>query len=104
MCMPCDKWDRLPDNIAAIAAHIDATRKIERYGVQSVEEAFAGFVALPPPLNWKQILGVRGVSLDEAESAYRELAKRHHPDRGGSVVKMAELNQARDAAREALGA
>jgi phenylpropionate dioxygenase-like ring-hydroxylating dioxygenase large terminal subunit len=31
--MPCDRYTRVADNIAAIAAHIDATRAIERHGV-----------------------------------------------------------------------
>lgn len=105
LCMPCDKWDRVADNIAAIAAHIDAIRRIERYGVQSVEEAFAGFVALPPPLSWRQILGVAdGADAKVCEAAYRALARQHHPDNGGSTVKMAELNQARDAMRQEIGA
>lgn len=105
LCMPCDKWDRVADNIAAIAAHIDAVRRIERYGVQSVEEAFAGFVALPPPLSWRQILGVdEKAGIETVEATFRRLAAQHHPDRGGSTVKMAELNAARDAARRELGA
>lgn len=105
LCMPCDKWDRVADNIAAVAAHIDAVRRIERYGVQSVEEAFAGFAALPPPLSWRDILEVTdGIDLAAGEAAYRRLARKHHPDNGGSTVKMAELNQARDAMRRELGA
>src|SRR6185437_12281199 len=31
-CLPCDRYDRVADNIAAVAHHIDATRAIERYG------------------------------------------------------------------------
>ena len=46
-CMPCDKWNRVADNIAAIAGHIEAIRRIERYGVQTLNDAFSGFVALP---------------------------------------------------------
>ena len=34
---------------AAIAAHLDATRTIERHGVGTLEQMFAGFLALPPP-------------------------------------------------------
>lgn len=105
MCMPCDKWGRVADNIAAIAGHIDAIRKIERYGVQSVDEAFAGFVALPPPLQWRDIFQVPvDADLAAGEKAYRDLARRHHPDNGGSTLKMAELNQARYAMRKELGA
>jgi DnaJ domain len=43
------------------------------------------------------VLGLDGgASLDEAARAYRELAKRHHPDRAGreSEERMAELNVA----------
>jgi hypothetical protein len=29
-CLACDKWDRVADNIAAIAQHIDALRRIDR--------------------------------------------------------------------------
>lgn len=39
-CMPCDTYDRMPDNIAAIAAHIEATRanraSWRRYGGRDV--------------------------------------------------------------------
>jgi hypothetical protein len=32
------------DNIAAIAAHIDAIRRQDRYGVGTLDQAFAGYV------------------------------------------------------------
>jgi hypothetical protein len=47
--LACDKWDRVADNIAAIAAHIDAIRRQDRYGVGTIDQAFAGYSALPPP-------------------------------------------------------
>jgi DnaJ-domain-containing protein 1 len=91
----------------AIAAHIDATRSVERYGVASIEEMFAGFLALPAPgkaAHWRQVLGVEnGANLSEVEKRYRELARRRHPDQGGSDTPMAELNQAITAARAELG-
>lgn len=102
--MPCDTYDRVADNIAAIAAHIEATRKIERYGVSSVSEMFAGFQALPAPghasaRQWWQVLGVPvDASLDQIKTAYRARAKECHSDHGGSDSLMAELNAARDAA------
>jgi len=40
----------------------------------------------------------------DIERAYRELAKRAHPDAGGSQEWMAELNAARDAAKRERGA
>ena len=46
-CLACDRWDRVADNIAALAHHIDAMRRMDRYGVGNLEQAFAGYVALP---------------------------------------------------------
>ena len=46
-CLACDKWDRVADNLAAVAAHIGAMRGQERWGVGSTEQAFAGYAALP---------------------------------------------------------
>lgn len=41
------------------------------------------------------VLGVApGASADAVTSAYRELAKRHHPDRGGGAAEMAQINSA----------
>jgi len=48
-CLPCDTYDRVADNLAAVAAHIEATRAIERHGVASVEEMFAGRAAAVAP-------------------------------------------------------
>mgnify|MGYP000712282402 CR=1 FL=1 len=48
-CLACDKWDRVADNIAAIAAHIEAIRAVDRYGVGTLDQAFAGYAALPAP-------------------------------------------------------
>lgn len=102
-CLPCDTYTTVAGNIAAIAAHIEATRAIERHGVASVREMFTGFVALPAPKKWWDILQVRSdASRDVIEANYRRLARDRHPDRGGSDADMAELNGARDTAlREA---
>lgn len=89
-----------------MAAHIHATRAIERHGVASVVEMFSGFVAIEPPgaAPWWRILQVaEGASLPEIDRAYRKLAAERHPDRGGSDAMMAELNAARDVARRARG-
>jgi hypothetical protein len=48
-CLPCDRWDRVADNLAAIAAHIKAMRGIERWGVGTLEQAFTGYLRLPAP-------------------------------------------------------
>ncbi len=108
----CDRWATVAQNIAAIAAHIDALRGQERWGVATREESFAGFVALPAPgpgqQDWRTVLGLAahtGVDSDVVRSAYTALAREHHPDRpGGSASKMATINAARDAALQELGA
>ena len=101
MCFACDRWDRVQDNIYAIAMTIGALRGIERWGSGSmVEQAFTGFVALPAPKDPHVILGVRpGASAEEIDAAYRQKAKAAHPDNkeGGSVEAMQELNEAKAA-------
>jgi hypothetical protein len=95
--LACDKWDRTADNIAAIAKHIDALRGIERWGVGTAAQAFAGYHALPSPEQWWRALGV-GQNATRADiiAAYRSKAREAHPDTGGSDAAMARLNAARD--------
>jgi hypothetical protein len=102
MCFACDRWDRIGDNIYAIAKTIEALRGIERWGSGSmVEQAFTGFVALPAPKSPWEIIGVaRGASSEEIETAFRAKAKKLHSDLGGSDAAMAELNAARAKLKE----
>jgi DnaJ domain len=104
ICLACDRWDRVADNIAALAQHIDALRRIERYGVGNIAQAFRGYVALPASVHdWWSVLGVTpNATLDDVEDAFRRLAMVHHPDRGGSADVMARLSEARELARRAL--
>lgn len=104
LCFACDKWDRVADNIAAIAQHIDALRRIDRYGVGKVEQAFAGYLALPPAADdWRVILGVGDyATLDQVDAAFLEKARTLHPDAGGTHDEMARLTAARDFARKVL--
>ena len=101
--MACDRYTTVADNLAAVAAHIDATRAIERHGVASAAETLQAFQALPAPSgrHWTAVLGLeRGATADQIKSAHRRLMLDHHPDRGGSDREMGEINRARD---EALG-
>ncbi|XXQ53869.1 J domain-containing protein [Xenophilus aerolatus] len=109
-CMAIDRYTKVEQNIAALAATIEALRAIERHGGAIVlERAFTGFAALPPPISagmarpWWEVLDVpQTADAAEVQRAYRSLAAAHHPDRGGDAAKMAELNAARDAALREL--
>ena len=93
-----DIYDRVEDNIAAIAATIEAMRAIERHGgAQILERAFTGFDALPPPDDAYKVLGLKpGATRDQVDEAYRRAAKKAHPDQGGDHTRMAQVNAARD--------
>lgn len=97
-CMAIDRYSRVADNLAAIAATLDAMRAIERHGgAEILERAFTGFVALPAPEQWFQVLGVSAsAAVEQIQAAYRRLAAEHHPDRGGDGATMARINAARD--------
>jgi len=103
-CLACDRWTRVADNIAAIAAHVEAVRAVDRYGVGTMEQAFAGYAQLPASAEeWWLVLGVdRAATVDQIDEAFRALAKQHHPDAGGSNEHMARINRARDAARRSV--
>ena len=107
--LACDKWNRVADNIAAIAAHIDALRRVDRYGVGTIEQALAGYKALPADTaaDWRTVFGFKPgpVARHQLEQVYRELARERHPDRThDDGAAMAHLNRARDYALAELGA
>lgn len=97
-CMAVDQYDRVADNLAAIAATLDAMRAIERHGGAAIlDRAFIGFAALPAPEQWFTVLGTSShATKDEIEEAFRRKAMQAHPDRGGNSDDMARINQARD--------
>lgn len=105
-CLPCDTYDRVADNIAAIGKHIEATRAIERYGVASLAEMFTEFQALPAPGRqaarpWRAVFGMPSdwsPTTTEVTARYRELAKERQHDHD----RLTELNLAREAANKEI--
>ena len=98
--MAIDRYDRVADNLAAIAATLDAMRAIERHGGAVVlDRAFAGFEALPSPDKatvppWRTVLGCPDAkTIDEVKLAYRRRASETHPDRDGGNVEAFNLVQ-----------
>lgn len=94
----CETFTTVKDNIRAIGLTIAALRTVERFGAtEMLERTLSAFDALPPPKSCWDILGLRpGSSAEEIQAAWRRLAAQHHPDRGGSEARMAEINTARD--------
>jgi hypothetical protein len=108
--MAVDRYDRVADNLAAIAATLDALRAIERHGGgQILERAFTGFTALAAPdaeKSWREVLGVPPgpVHGDHVRDLYLRLRGQHHPDRhGGDAAEFNRVEQAYASARAELG-
>lgn len=106
MCFACDTFRCDRDNIWAIKLTIEALRGIERWGSSDMmEQAFTGFSALPgataaPARHWTAVLGVSfNCTHEQLTQAYREAAKRTHPDAGGSVEAFQEVTLAYEQAR-----
>jgi hypothetical protein len=106
-CLPCDRWLGVEENLYAIAKHIEAMRGMERWGVGSIEQTFAGFRELPSFAgegeDWRTVLGLgNNATPEQVKQAHRLAAIAFHPDKGGSVDAMARINLARDRALKEL--
>lgn len=102
----CDKFDLAQHNLYAIALHIKALRAQERYGVGTLDQAFAGYAALPQQAGqepWWSVLGfaeepAHGTAADTViDAQFRSRIKTAHPDHGGSVEQFQRITQAREA-------
>ncbi|MFC0677481.1 J domain-containing protein [Lysobacter korlensis] len=95
-CMAIDRYDRVADNLAAVAATLEAMRAIERHGgAEILDRAFTGFAALPAPggtSHWRDLLDP-----NDPEGSYRRLRAKHHPDRGGDADEFRAVQHAWDA-------
>lgn len=99
MAIPCDRWDRICDNVQAIALTVEAMRGMERWGAKHMIKAmFSGFKALPSSTNhesWYAVLGVdQNSSQEKVKQAYLEAVKRTHPDAGGSHESFIKVQKA----------
>jgi len=95
-CMAIDRYHRIADNLAAVAATLEAMRAIERHGgAEILNRAFTGFAALPAPggtSHWRDVLDAQ-----DPEASYRRLRGQHHPDRGGDPDEFRAVQHAWDA-------
>ena len=110
-CMAIDIYDRIADNLGAIAATIEALRLIERHGgAQVLARAFTGFTALPAPgqirsRGWRDVpeISSQNPLHDDVRNAYLRLRSRYHPDRPrGDAQHFGEIQNAWDQARAEL--
>lgn len=125
--LACDRWLSAVENMRAIEKTLEALRGIDRWGSQQmVEQAFAGFAALPPGSGesvgevevhkhvetWRDIFGVNIAPWKDlpdedlfaiVKARYREQIKAVHPDITGTTVHEAtRLNAALQAAEKEL--
>jgi hypothetical protein len=101
-CMAVDRYTTVADNLAALAATLEAMRAIERHGgAEILERTFSGFKQLNAENegpSWWSVLQVNAhATAAEIDTAYKKLARLAHPDmQGGSEAAMGALNVARD--------
>ena len=97
-CMAVDRYTRVADNLAAVAATLNAMRAIDRHGGATIlDRAFTGFTALTGPQEPWVTLGVdRFAGITEIKDAYRRKAAICHPDKGGDAEEFKRVTQARD--------
>lgn len=99
LCGGCHRWVSSTyaevlrsDTFREVDPEAEAERTKQFRAVKDRLERFLAGLDVEDPY---RVLGVApGASMDEVRSRYREAALEHHPDRGGSVQKMAELNLA----------
>lgn len=97
VCIPIDRYDSVAGNLQAIHHIIEARRVELRHGtLELVRATFKGFLlSAPTGRPWYEVLGVdSNASRKEIAAAYRKLATVHHPDKGGQMADMIEINAA----------
>lgn len=84
------------DNLRAIALGLEALRAVDRYGITSTDEQYAGFAQLTaggPD-------AARGKTLVDHAGSVVDALKRYHPDHGGNARDFADVQ----AYRKSIGA
>lgn len=107
LSFPCDTYATIDDNMRAIALSLEALRAVDRYGVTRRDEQYMGFKAIEAPRAMSvedaaQALSAQAPSvspdviIDSASwyrTAYRQAAKRLHPDVQGNEHLWRELGK-----------
>lgn len=107
MQMPCDAFDDWQDNVRAIALSLESLRKIDRYGVTSKGEQYAGWTRIgngdqrkfnSPEAARSFLTRVLGddVAKLPRDKVRRECERKSHPDTGGSDEMFKATREALD--------
>lgn len=107
-CMAIDRYTTVADNLAAVAATLEAMRAIERHGsAEVIERAYSGFLALPEKATqpWRDVLGITApvISRDTILAKSRDLLLANNPDQGGDRDKYEAIIEARKRALAEVG-
>lgn len=100
IAMCCDQYEYPWENIYALGKGVEALRGMDRWGVSDfLDRVFTGFTALPEPEPQDDIwlilgLNVKPKDVQQVKDAYREKAKKLHPDAGGTVAGFQRLQDA----------
>jgi methionine synthase II (cobalamin-independent) len=102
VCLCCDTFSHVQNNLHAVGRTIEALRQIDRDGVSDfLNRTFSGFKGLPEFTSaetdlWLILgLNVKPASVDAVHSAYKQRAKIVHPDiPGGSQASFQLLQEA----------
>lgn len=108
VCIACDQWGKVQDNIWAVGLTLEAMRGIDRWGAAKLEATFTGYAALPPgpaEEHWADVLGISvKASVDQIRDAYRTKVKVAHPDAGGDHAAFIRVQGAYERAMKERGA
>lgn len=105
----CDRFVHWGDNVRAIALGLEALRMVDRYAISTGGEQYRGYRAIPSTTKVATVdhacavvseltdippASVFSLDSDGLNRAYRQAARRAHPDQGGSHDQFALLGEA----------
>jgi len=97
-CMAVDMYDRAADNLAAVAATLDALRAVKRHGgAEILDRSFTGFAAVEHKKadHWSDVLDCdRNASTSEVREAFMRARSKAHPQNGGSNAEFHRVMEA----------
>jgi hypothetical protein len=85
-----DQWRK---NVRAVGLGLEALRAVDRYGITSTAEQYAGFLQLTTSAPSVE----RGHQLVASAGGIRQALKAHHPDSGGDPRAFADVQAYRQA-------